>query len=182
LKTIASRDSIPLFLKNLNLLRNYIELGVSSGEGLLLWNKFKPKQLYGVDLWEDDGVVTDKMSLPRIKQNYESSFKIMLDNPNIKLLKGYTQNFAPMFPNEFFDFVFIDDDHSYIATKVSLHTWWKKVKTGGVLAGHDYFNGQASYKFGVIQAVTEFRNELNIPGDDFSVTLDSPPSFIIRKT
>ena len=35
------------------------------------------------------------------------------------------------------DFVFIDADHSYVVTKADIAIWRSKVRTGGILCGHD---------------------------------------------
>jgi len=36
------------------------------------------------------------------------------------------------------DFVFIDADHSYEAVKTDITNWLPKVKSGGMIAGHDF--------------------------------------------
>lgn len=36
------------------------------------------------------------------------------------------------------DFVYIDADHSYEAVKSDIEAWWKHLKPGGILAGHDW--------------------------------------------
>lgn len=36
------------------------------------------------------------------------------------------------------DFVYIDGDHDYIAIKKDIMAWWPLVRSGGILAGHDY--------------------------------------------
>lgn len=43
-------------------------------------------------------------------------------------------------PDESYDFIYLDGDHSYDGVKAEIPLYWKKVKTGGVLAGHDYCN------------------------------------------
>ena len=59
---------------------------------------------------------------------------------------------ASRFEDEFFDFVYIDADHSYEAVRADLEVWWPKLKPGGLFAGHDY-----DLKFsGVKTAVDEF--------------------------
>jgi len=42
------------------------------------------------------------------------------------------------FDDEFFDFVFIDASHLYEDVKADMSLWWKKVRIGGLLAGHDF--------------------------------------------
>lgn len=42
------------------------------------------------------------------------------------------------FPDGYFDFVYIDADHSYGHVKLDMELWWPKVKAGGVMAGHDF--------------------------------------------
>jgi hypothetical protein len=56
------------------------------------------------------------------------------------------------------------------------------VKIGGRLSGHDYFEAETTYKFGVIEAVNEFKVENNILDVDFYVTPETyaPSWFIIK--
>ena len=56
------------------------------------------------------------------------------------------------------DFVYIDGDHSYEFVSTDIKAWWPRVKSGGILAGHDYTPGnpEKDHTYGVIQAVTEF--------------------------
>lgn len=42
------------------------------------------------------------------------------------------------FPDNYFDFVYVDGDHSYKGSKSDLRNYYAKVKRGGVIAGHDY--------------------------------------------
>jgi hypothetical protein len=63
------------------------------------------------------------------------------------------------FPDNTFDYVYIDGDHEYQAVQLDLNLWWPKVKTGGMLAGHDVVDE------GVAKALDEFIKEQNIPED-----------------
>ena len=54
--------------------------------------------------------------------------------------------------SERLDFVYLDGDHSYKNVKKELELYYPKVKSGGLLAGHD-FNGDDN---GVERAVIEF--------------------------
>ena len=62
-----------------------------------------------------------------------------------------THSAAPLVPNGWADFVFIDAAHGYAAVKHDIELWQSKVKPGGWFGGHDYHP-----KFsGVIKAVNE---------------------------
>lgn len=45
---------------------------------------------------------------------------------------------AALVPDDHFDFVFVDADHSFEAVKQDIHDWLPKVKPGGWLCGHDF--------------------------------------------
>ena len=47
-----------------------------------------------------------------------------------------------MFPDKFFDFIFLDGDHSYKGMVQDLVHWVRKVKNGGWICGHDYGHPQ----------------------------------------
>jgi predicted O-methyltransferase YrrM len=62
-----------------------------------------------------------------------------------------------LFPDEHFDFVFIDAAHDYASVVADIRGWLPKVKHGGILAGHDYVKGVDGERTfpGVVQAVEE---------------------------
>jgi len=62
-------------------------------------------------------------------------------------------------PDEFFDLIFIDADHSYEGCKADIQNYFPKVKKGGYIGGHDYENNEQNFKFGVTQAVDELIND-----------------------
>lgn len=57
---------------------------------------------------------------------------------NLELIKS--------FPDEYFDFVYIDGDHSYKGAKSDLINYFRKVRSGGVIAGHDYCCNRKEYE------------------------------------
>lgn len=74
-------------------------------------------------------------------------FKTIMDNVYgsglakfIEVIPIDSLNASLDFPDNFFDFVFIDSGHTYELTKAEIRLWYHKVKYGGTLAGHDYSN------------------------------------------
>lgn len=58
---------------------------------------------------------------------------------------------SKLYTDESLDFIFIDADHTYESVISDLKHWFPKLKRGGHIAGHDYFNDP-----GVQKAVKTF--------------------------
>jgi predicted O-methyltransferase YrrM len=43
-----------------------------------------------------------------------------------------------MFKDRSIDFLFLDTEHSYEHVKEEILAWYPKIKTGGIIAGHDF--------------------------------------------
>ena len=71
--------------------------------------------------------------------------------------KGMSKEVSQEFDDEFFDLVFVDADHSYEGCLEDIKAWEGKVKKGGYMSGHDYENNEGDFKFGVTQAVDEWK-------------------------
>lgn len=68
------------------------------------------------------------------------------------ILKGMTDHMAHQIPDNSLDLVYLDADHSFSGVHRDLRSYWQKLKSGGVLAGHDFLNEA----YGVRPAVLEF--------------------------
>jgi len=68
-------------------------------------------------------------------------------------IKRYSDAALELLPDEGFDFVYIDGDHSHKWASHDINEYWKKVKSGGVLCGHD------RSLTGVAQALAEFGHQ-----------------------
>ena len=76
------------------------------------------------------------------------------------MVQNSTTDAAKLFPDGHFDWIYLDATHTYAEAKRDLEAWYPKVRTGGLVSGHDYqFQHQAigdGYVFGVRDAVDEF--------------------------
>jgi hypothetical protein len=77
---------------------------------------------------------------------------------------NYLAEDAIKYITEELDFVYIDGNHAYDYVKQDIQNYYPKVKSGGVIGGHDFYNGFCREHDGVIKAVSEFavNNNLNL--------------------
>ncbi len=147
-----------------------IEIGVFEGEHALSLMKYLDiKKLYLIDPYvirEDYSEIWRKKILSAKRKVY-SLFK---NNKKIKIIHKLSSD-AVKEIQEKVDFVYIDGDHSYEAVKEDIKNYWKIVKKGGVLGGHDVHNAVRPHNRGVMKAVFEFANPLGlevvIEGEDW---------------
>jgi len=59
---------------------------------------------------------------------------------HISVQRGASLAVAQYLDPECLDFAFIDADHHYASVKSDIEAWEPKVKPGGWIGGHDYFN------------------------------------------
>lgn len=125
---LQERRELPHFLERDGLVG--IELGVAAGwysRRLMETGLFC--ELYGVDMYGDHH---DTREYIHALQN------VGLGKP-YWLLRMRFDEALDAFPDEHFDFVYIDGyAHTGEEGGQTLYDWYPKVKTGGMIAGHDY--------------------------------------------
>lgn len=77
------------------------------------------------------------------QEKQDEEFKRAVENlcvygPRARWCHKLSVEAAVDYPTEYFDFVFIDAEHTYDACKADIQAWWPKVRLGGLLCGHDY--------------------------------------------
>lgn len=124
-------------------------------------NSKRDIELYCIDVWKGDGVYTSEEELNNISESESTSnelYNIFLKNMEpvkhiVKPIRKTSIEASKDFPDEYFDFVFLDANHDYEKIKEDIIHWYPKVKRGGVFAGHDLA------WTGVRKAVTELLKE-----------------------
>lgn len=58
--------------------------------------------------------------------------------PRFRLIRLSSINASKIFPDGYFDLVFIDGSHFQEDLEPDIHAWLPKVRVGGLLTGHDY--------------------------------------------
>lgn len=160
---MRTRNEFPQLLRGLGLIGYAAEIGVAEGGFSYHLLDHWPGRCHQIDPWQilkepgfsGHGEDTD--------DGMEKRFKAIVQNSITKYLgrafpmRSTSDQAAHRFPNEYFDFVYIDANHSYESAKQDIALWHPKVKPGGILAGHDYLDGVFhGQKYGVKRAVDIF--------------------------
>ncbi len=82
------------------------------------------------------------------------------------------------FDDAYFDWIYIDSSHKYDHTKKELELARRKVKPGGIIAGHDWHADPTHVHHGVYRAVREFCRQYGWK----IVRLDRHTQWAIRQT
>lgn len=136
------------------------ELGVYKGDHFEEMIKHNPKLAVAVDAWKDSGVHPrkyDDYTQKEFDEQYQFFKDRVADKRFVRIVRADTRKAASLFLDNFFDFVYIDADHTFEACYSDIITWYPKVKPGKFLVGHDYRRG-----FGVPAAVDKFIEENNL--------------------
>ena len=113
---------------------SYVEVGVWKADTTSYVLKKCPslKMVVGVDDYKN--FESMKHSLYQFKE----AEKLARKRIGKRLMVCSSIQASEKFEDNSLDIVFIDADHTYKAVKKDIQLWWPKVRTGGILAGHDY--------------------------------------------
>jgi len=83
---------------------------------------------------------------------------------NIRHIRDYSYNVVDSIPDNSLHYIYIDGDHEYKSVKYDIEMFLPKLKSGGIISGHDYF---AEAFPGVVRAVNDL---IGRPDQEFSDT------------
>lgn len=188
MKLPQKRNDFAPYLVSLGLTGNAVEIGVAEGGFSFYLLDRWPGTCYQVDPWLHltEGIYRDYCNQDTTEQ--ERRFKLVMDKSVLykgrsRVMRMFSDAAAVLFPDNFFDFVYIDANHKLEFIRKDIALWWPKVKVGGIFAGHDYLDGVIqSGDYGVKTAVNEFV-QMNNLGPVLAVTGEKDyPSWWVRKS
>jgi len=118
------------------------EIGVYKGDNAKsILNLLNIEKLFLIDIW-DKTIEGIKNRLRKYKSlnTYKEVLKRFKNNDSVHIIKSTSKIGSESFENECLDFVYIDANHSYQEVFNDLNYWFPKVRSGGIIAGHDVFN------------------------------------------
>lgn len=142
------------------------EIGIRVGVNFRQFIKHNPEVAVAVDCWEA-GVLSRNdvgYTQPELERQYNEFMADLGSKPNVQTYREYSFDAVKHFPDNYFDCIYIDADHTYEGVLRDLKDWYPKVKKRGFLLGDDYVDrvAKSGVKFGVVEAVNEFAKTNNI--------------------
>ena len=175
LTAVANREALLKLLPKNGVVA---ELGVNKGEfSAKILALSHPAILHLVDMWGPIG------KQQKLQKQVEWQFASEINVQKVVLHVGSSTAMAAQFADHYFDWIYIDTDHSYITTKAELEKYAPKMKPNGIISGHDFTigNWNGSVKYGVIEAVYEFCVLYNWEIIYLTMEQNEHPSFAIRR-
>lgn len=143
------------------------EIGVRKGINFEKMIKHNPEMAVAIDIWRDDGIMAHNdinLAQKELDNQYERLKAKMVDKPFVKIYREYSFEAVKHFPDNYFDLVYIDADHTYEGCLRDIIDWYPKIKKGKFLLGDDY-RGKYTHtgvRFGVVEAVNKFARDNNL--------------------
>lgn len=173
--------------KRNDLIRLFAELGYENGveigvaEGLFseyMCQTIPNIDLHSIDSWEAENIEDSRavmMGKETAENRYEEAKKRLLGY-NCKIVKSTSMEAIKLIPKDSLDFVYIDGNHTFDYVMQDIIEWSKRVKEGGIIAGHDYYHFRWS---GIIEAVEIYTKMHRI--NEYFITDERTPSFFWGK-
>lgn len=123
-----------------------VEVGVEKGMTItyLMRHEAAIAEYVAVDPWHLPG---KSMESNEVLESYHSNLKAWAEGqpsfqrhgrPAVRIIREPSEAAAALLPLNHFDLVFIDAEHSFEAAQRDIQVWKRRLRPGGVLAGHDF--------------------------------------------
>lgn len=171
------------------------EVGVAYGEFTKkILSVMKPQKFYAIDYYSQDNPHRAYMGRNDFQTSnlthyewYEKQFKKEIENGQLEMKQGFSWDVLETFPDNFFDYVYLDACHEYDAVKKDVEVLERKVKPNGIIAFNDYNSycmtiepTRKNAYFGVPAVVNEFIGRTNSQVLFLSLARHSSYDIVIR--
>jgi hypothetical protein len=140
------------------------EVGVAFGGYSEILMKSNPElKLYGIDPYTTYKGYKDYALDSTMRKLKEDAHSVLDKYPTYQFIEKFSMDAVKDFKDESLDFVYIDANHEDPWVTDDITEWAKKVKKGGVVAGHDYGRVRSiEFRYEVLQAVNRYAQENDI--------------------
>tara|TARA_Y100001938_G_C8098620_1_gene439945 strand:+ start:5115 stop:5762 length:648 start_codon:yes stop_codon:yes gene_type:complete len=145
-----------------------VEIGCWKGRATCAFKYQIPKDqfdLYCVDPFLGSSEHKALLNGASTRKEFEKNLKDRGLLDSVSILEKYSSEAAKEFDDESLDIVFIDAEHDYDNVKLDILSWTPKLKSGGLIIGHDY--PEPDDELGGFEELTKAVNEEVRDSDKF---------------
>ena len=117
-----------------------VEIGVNNGRfAQIMCERIPGLEYYGVDPYNryDDFQIG---STNQMEKSYQKAAR-KIEAYNARIVKTFSALAYSQFENGSVDFVYVDGNHEFKYAFSDILLWLPKIRSGGVMSGHDYGDG-----------------------------------------
>jgi len=117
-----------------------VEIGTFKGHFASEILKRWPGVLYMIDPWRPLGEeYSDSSNHSEHLDAYSETMNRLAGfEDRAFMLRGLSSQLVNLFDDNSLDWIYVDGNHAYDYVKEDLEMWWPKLKSGGLMSGHDY--------------------------------------------
>lgn len=165
-----------------------LEIGVNRGAfAQQILRRTAPRVLHLVDPWPTDqsdeyvSAYNVQYDMEAVYASVLDEFKEQIGTRKVIVHRAYSKDCLSEFEDASVDFIYVDAMHSYEGCLNDLVSYSTKLKSTGILMGHDFSNTSTGRRkqFGVVRAVDEFLRH-----SDFMpvmITIENAPSYVLTR-
>jgi len=113
----------------------------------------RPRELHLIDPWKhEEGEVYRKAlfggrsqggqaGMDACLERVRSKFSRDISAGRVVIHRGFSDDVVSRFPDQYFNWIYIDGNHLYDFVKKDLELAFRKIRPGGVICGDDYVDG-----------------------------------------
>lgn len=133
------RDQLAHLFKELDY-RTGAEIGVEQGVYAEILVRNNPAlTLHCVDAWQAYKGYRDHTRQSKLDNFYEiTKGRLKYYERQVRLIRKFSMDAVNDFADSSLDFVYIDGNHDFLNVTNDIYHWSKKVRSGGIVAGHDF--------------------------------------------
>ncbi|RKI87619.1 class I SAM-dependent methyltransferase [Parablautia intestinalis] len=159
------------------------EIGVAFGDfSKKILQIAKPRKFYAIDMfsekttgfWGKNIFYENNMTH---EEWYKQNFNSYIKNEVMEIRKGISWECMEQFPDNYFDYVYLDAAHDYNSVSKDINILKQKVKEGGMIQFNDY-----NYRdwYGVVPAVNELIRDTGSEVLFYCLSIDNTNDIVVK--
>lgn len=161
------------------------EVGVAFGDfSRKILDDMHPSKFYAVDIFDESLFrwnLFEETNMTHYEW-YKNRFGKEIAAGIVELKKGYSWECLEQFPDDYFDYVYLDAGHDYISVSRDVEELKRVVKAGGIIQFNDYifYDYVAMVPYGVMPVVNKFVNDTRSEVLYYCLSLGGFDDIVIR--